>query len=361
MKLCNKKGFILVETLVVTAFVMTLFIFVYQNLVPFLGEYEKMITYDDIDSIYAANQIKKVIVLDGNLEYIDNSLTSNYYVNISNCDDINIYKDSKYCKKMKGILNITDNDYIFITEYNLNKFRSEVKNDEFFDSGKLSNFRGYINTIPDVDQFYTTDNPNNRLDGKYRLFITRTVTNSDLSTTLKYANIGVFNIKDLEYAIYNNSYSVGSTVTWAGYTWKVIKDNDSSVNLILAENYGTGIYGNTTDFENSTAKTVVNTNFMNSNDVLKEAVSEGSIKYNNETQSYRRLPYLDELSNNISSNSNTPFLTMSSTDNNLYLGSSDGTKANNYIAKTTANYYSGYSASLASIQKTGTKCRNCYS
>ena len=55
MKLLNKKGFILVETLVVTLFVTTLFILVYQNLVPSIGEYEAMTSYDDIDSVYAAN------------------------------------------------------------------------------------------------------------------------------------------------------------------------------------------------------------------------------------------------------------------------------------------------------------------
>ena len=42
MKLLNKKGFILVETLIVTLFVLTLFILVYQNLVQSLGEYERM-------------------------------------------------------------------------------------------------------------------------------------------------------------------------------------------------------------------------------------------------------------------------------------------------------------------------------
>ena len=42
MKLLNKKGFALVETLIVTTFVMTIFIFVYQNLVPLIGEYEKI-------------------------------------------------------------------------------------------------------------------------------------------------------------------------------------------------------------------------------------------------------------------------------------------------------------------------------
>ena len=58
MKLLNKKGFILVETLIVTLFVLTLFILVYQNLVPSLGEYERMSSYDDVDSVYANNLFK---------------------------------------------------------------------------------------------------------------------------------------------------------------------------------------------------------------------------------------------------------------------------------------------------------------
>ena len=61
MKKLNKKGVILVETLVVTVFVMTLFMFVYQNTVPNLGAYEKLMYYDDIDSVYASNLIKQLI------------------------------------------------------------------------------------------------------------------------------------------------------------------------------------------------------------------------------------------------------------------------------------------------------------
>ena len=53
MKLLNKKGFILVETLIVTLFVLTLFILVYQNLVPSLGEYERMSSYENYGKVYS--------------------------------------------------------------------------------------------------------------------------------------------------------------------------------------------------------------------------------------------------------------------------------------------------------------------
>ena len=114
MKLLNKKGFILVETLIVTLFVLTLFILVYQNLVPSLGEYERMSSYDDVDSVYAINLFKQSLLRYGNMDYITSYLTNHTYLDISNCNDQKIYKNSNYCDKLKKTLSISDNDYIFI-------------------------------------------------------------------------------------------------------------------------------------------------------------------------------------------------------------------------------------------------------
>ena len=62
MKILSKKGFILVETLVVTLFISILFILVYQNLVPSVGQYQTMASYDDIDSVYASNLWKQSLL-----------------------------------------------------------------------------------------------------------------------------------------------------------------------------------------------------------------------------------------------------------------------------------------------------------
>jgi competence protein ComGC len=40
MKRINQKGFVLLETLIVTVFVMSIFVFVYRNSVPMMGQYE---------------------------------------------------------------------------------------------------------------------------------------------------------------------------------------------------------------------------------------------------------------------------------------------------------------------------------
>ena len=254
MKLLNKKGFILVETLIVTLFVLTLFILVYQNLVPSLGEYERMSSYDDVDSVYATNLFKQSLLRYGNMDYITSYLTNHTYLDISNCNDQKIYKNSNYCDKLKKTLSISDNDYIFITDYNIKKFRSEVKTNDFFDSGKLSNFRNYVATVSDTDPFYNKDT--NSLVGKYRLFITRTVTNSDQTTSLKYVNLGI-------YTGSYKRYNMGEMVTFKPGTgtdnmnFYVLQDSpskESTVTLILDRNIGSTTTFNSSGSTNSPDK-----------------------------------------------------------------------------------------------------------
>lgn len=264
MKILNKKGFILVETLVVTLFVMTIFILVYQNLVPSIGEYETMTSYDDIDSVYASNLFKQSLLHYGNVDYIDEWLSNHPYLDITDCSNNNVYKNSEYCEKIKSSLSVLDNDYIFITKYNISEFRNEVKTNEFFDSGKLSNFKSYVGTVSDTDSFYDETKDNNGLVGKYRLFMTRTVKNVDGTTDLKYVNLGIY---DGAYKRYNQ----GEVVTFApgpttgDMTFYVLKTSTSledSVTLILDRNIGS-----VTKF-NSTGTTGVPDSALN---VLKNA------------------------------------------------------------------------------------------
>ena len=256
MKRFNKKGFVLVETLIVTVFVMTLFILVYQNVVPYIGEYEKMRNYDDVDSVYASNLLKRVIERYANFQKIDEHLASNTYKDITNCSDSNIYKSSDYCEKIKKSLDILEDDYIFITKYNIDDFRNEVKTNEFFDSGKLSSFKDYLATVPSNDLFYDPDTDD--LVGKYRLFVTRTVTNSDGSTTLKYVNLGI-------YTGGYDSYTAGDKIEFdpgdgVKRTFYVLKDSPSDedvVTMILDQDIDHDAYGPIT-YKYDIAKTVTN-------------------------------------------------------------------------------------------------------
>ena len=53
----NNKGFVLVETLVVSVFIATILAVLYNNFYPLVGEYEKREVFDDIDDGFFVNAI----------------------------------------------------------------------------------------------------------------------------------------------------------------------------------------------------------------------------------------------------------------------------------------------------------------
>ncbi len=260
MKLLDKKGFILVETLIVTVFVATLFLLVYQNIVPYIGEYETLTTYDDVDSVYASNLYKQLLVRAMDTDYVDTHLLTNTYLDITDCTNSNIYQNVSYCQKLKQMIGVSENDTILLTAYDISKFREEVKTNEFFDSGKLSNFRSYVNTISNKDSFYDETNPNQFLIGKYRLFLTRTVVNADKSTSLRYVNLGIYDGKYKRYTMGEKvEFNPGNGIQ----TFYVLKNSSSyeeTVTLILSNNIGTETIFNDTPGKPDSVLTILKSN-----------------------------------------------------------------------------------------------------
>lgn len=218
MKRINNKGVVLLETLMVSVFILVISVFVYRNVVPLMGQYEKLENFDDIDSVYAANLIKNLVISNVSLDYIDNTLLNDdtiKYLDISNCDLINpdgtpFYSDSNYCKKIKKNLNIGDNDIMYLTRYNaydLNQFRDAINDpskDYLFSGGEFGKFREYLKTVANNETFYAKKDELNDaskkyyLSGMYRVFISRNVKMIDGSTIKKYANIGIYEKKVTE-------------------------------------------------------------------------------------------------------------------------------------------------------------------
>lgn len=192
MKKMNKKGFVLIETLVVTVFVVTLFIFVYRATLPSIGEYEQQNYYDDIDSVYFSNLFKQMITRYANIEYIDAYLADHSYMEVTDCRDTNLYTNNAYCQLIEDKISINSTDKVLITAYDIRDFRKEVKSNDFFDSGTLSNFRDYINTVSNHESFYSRINGVTSYVGKYRLFVIRTVVDADGSTSRRYSNVGIY-------------------------------------------------------------------------------------------------------------------------------------------------------------------------
>lgn len=200
MKGIKNRGFILIETMIVTVFVMVIFIFVYRNAIPMIGRYETLSRYDDLDSVYAANMMRKMITNYLSFDAIDSLLANTTYVDVSDCSNSSLYTDASYCTKLKQSLQIEGDDVLLITRYNPSEvvasigksFRDQVKTDIYFDSGNLSNFRDYMKTVSDNESFYNPNNMNNKAYGIYRLFITRSISLNDGTKRTHYANIGIY-------------------------------------------------------------------------------------------------------------------------------------------------------------------------
>lgn len=189
MKRINNKGVILLETLLVSVFILSIFIFVYRNSIPMMGLYKKLETFDDIDSVYAANTIKNLIVAELSDDKIENSLNGKTYVDVSSCDTINFdEKWQGYCNTLKNLLDITENDMIYITRYDVSNFRKDIMENNAINA----NFREYVKTVTDQESFYDPADTTRKINGRFRIFISRTVPKTDGTTITKYANIGIY-------------------------------------------------------------------------------------------------------------------------------------------------------------------------
>ncbi len=169
-KKLNSSGFVLVETLVVSVFVVSIFSILYNNFYPLIGEYEKREVYDEVDAKYATYWIKRMIqdpdvyFTRENLNALKDDDTSNGYFKF----DCN-YLDSRPVKKKTceriikaSQVRMTNNTpHIYITTYNLKDFKEkiETKSNDF--SGGMHR---YVDSLPE----YTTDSLNG---ANYRVIV----------------------------------------------------------------------------------------------------------------------------------------------------------------------------------------------
>ena len=112
----NSKGFVLVETLVVTAFVAAVFSVIYVNFYPLAGEYERRTFYDDIDSKYGAYWVKFFVQRNSYPSFTaQNIINNNSYLEFS-CNKITDSFDKTMCKNMMDRLGL---EKAIITFYQL--------------------------------------------------------------------------------------------------------------------------------------------------------------------------------------------------------------------------------------------------
>lgn len=144
MKKLNNCGFALVETLVVSLFVMGIFSLLYTNYYPLIGEYEKREVYDNIDSVYKTDLIKKFIKkyrinLSNSLK---NQPTGYTFFNDRNSFCSEIGKEGE--EQCQSLLKKLDVSSILATNYDMKEVKKEIGN-----ASSISNrMKEYVDYLP---------------------------------------------------------------------------------------------------------------------------------------------------------------------------------------------------------------------
>lgn len=177
LKKFNNKGFVLVETLVVSVFVLIIFVLIFRNGIPMIEEYKIYENYDDIDSLYTANLIKETIKKNRSdfsdfyvkiIETMQSNLNNDdfSYIDLTDCKnrkdrEIN-WPDVNLCETIKLRAGITEDDIIFLTYSD----PSKIKNAKV-----LGNNRRYNEYIDYLSNMYDSS----IVEDPYMIIVSRTI------------------------------------------------------------------------------------------------------------------------------------------------------------------------------------------
>lgn len=124
-KILNTKGFMLVETLIVTSFVAGVLIFLFIQFSTLEQKYESTYKYNTVEDLYSLKNIKKYLESDTTFINSLSILTDSSYLELTDCS---LLTDKQYCTKLFELENI-DNIYIVLNDFDKKMF--DNKNSEF--------------------------------------------------------------------------------------------------------------------------------------------------------------------------------------------------------------------------------------
>ena len=155
----NNKGFLLIETLIVTVFVVSTLIFLFVQFQRIETNYSRTFGYNTVDGLYRLANIREFIednVLEQAINQLNNS--SLQYVNLSSCNFISnlnseLTTEIDYCELLYSVSEVKT---LVLVEENTEAMISDLRNVTFLTEEK-KDFIKYINYD---DEF-----------GKYRLIV----------------------------------------------------------------------------------------------------------------------------------------------------------------------------------------------
>lgn len=143
MKKKNQKGFMLVETLVVSTFVLGSLVFLFIQFRNVNQGYNRAFHYNTVNGLYASENIGKFLKQDNyetmTQKYRDNRLK---YVDLTGCPSTYI-KETSYCLKLMDTLDVKK---VILTDADLSYIRKAITNNEATDiSSGLTKFINSLN------------------------------------------------------------------------------------------------------------------------------------------------------------------------------------------------------------------------
>lgn len=125
MKKMNNKGFMLIETLIVSTFLVTTLLFIYVQFNNITRTYDTSFKYNTVNGLYNTKNIIHYIKNDG-FENLKSAITSEgvYYINIRDCSNT-YFNETEYCSVLMNASNIKT---ILFTEENLSNLKNNTTN-----------------------------------------------------------------------------------------------------------------------------------------------------------------------------------------------------------------------------------------
>ena len=165
----NEKGFMLVETLVVSTLVSTVLIFLYLQFTNIVTNFNRSFKYNSVNNMYAAFDIKEQILNDQNGNFYTtlielltisiNNKSSNYLEILTTCDTKSGAYNLETCENFKTITEFYEIEQIIFT------LEGNKLSDTDYTALNDSYFKNFIKSVE--------NNSNNKVSSKniYQLII----------------------------------------------------------------------------------------------------------------------------------------------------------------------------------------------
>ena len=136
MKKINNNGYMLVETLICSVFIITILTLIFVEFRSLNQNYQTSFKYNTVNNLYLTNQIRSYIK-ENNYNEIKNIVKSNNYVDLSTCQS-SYFSDTNYCTNLFKNSNVKQ---IIVGKSNLDSINNV--------SSEFSNFINKVNLIDD--------------------------------------------------------------------------------------------------------------------------------------------------------------------------------------------------------------------